>query len=149
MHSSIVLRAFPFVPIILAFCLITAFLDLPTMSSMSIVRFAMNDLLRQLIQDVVDSTCSNGVVETAYVDLLADYLTVNPPGPKDPIVVVLSEGQIESVQIPYEGYTVEVRDYDAVAEYLNYAVDEESQPLEDWTEVDEDGDRYAPRMFSA
>lgn len=44
----------------------------------------MNDLLRALIQDVIDSTCSNGVVETSYVDKLADYLAANPPRANPP-----------------------------------------------------------------
>ena len=113
----------------------------------------MNDLLRQLIQDVVDGASLDGQftpwANSPDIAKLADYLAVNPPGPKDLIVVVLSEGQIESVDIPYEGYSVEVRDYDAVADWEEYSDPGDRQPLEDWTEVDEDGDRYASRMFSA
>jgi len=112
----------------------------------------MNDLLRQLMQDVVDSADDDGcsddltVASKAAIDGLAVYLAANPPGPKDPIVVVLSEGQVENVQIPYEG-CVEVRDYDAVDDYLEYTHPEDQEPLEDWTEVDENGERYAPRVW--
>ncbi len=105
----------------------------------------MNDLLRQLIRNVVNPT-TDYLID---INKLADYLVANPPGPKDPFIVVLSEGQIENVVIPYEGYSVEVRDYDAVDAYLEYGDPYDSQPLEDWTEVDEDGDRYAPRIFTA
>ena len=98
----------------------------------------MNDLLRQLIQNVVDGNTGNGcfgeaICSQSAVNRLADYLTANPPGPKDPIIVILSEGQVENVQIPYEGYTVEVRDYDAV---------------DDHPEYDDHGDRYVPRVWS-
>jgi len=113
----------------------------------------MNDLLRQLIQDVVDGNTGNGCFGEAIcsqyaVNRLADYLTANPPGPKDPIVVVLADGQIESVQIPYEG-CVEVRDYDAYTDWLHYAECGGSQPIGDWTEADENGDRYVPRVWQA
>ena len=113
----------------------------------------MNDLLRQLIQNVVDSADDDGcsddltVASKAAIAGLADYLTVNPPGPKDPIVVILSEGQIEDIQIPYEGYSVEVRDYDKVTDYLDFGSEDDQQPLADWTEPDENGDRYAPRVW--
>ena len=104
----------------------------------------MNKLLRALIQDVIDSTCSNGVVETAYVDKLADYLAANPPGPKDPIIVILAEGEVQDVQIPYEGYTVEVHAY-VPEEWLD---DEDPYDLEECTDVDENGDRYQTLVWS-
>ena len=113
----------------------------------------MNDLLRALIQNVVDSADDEGcsddltVASKNAIDKLADYLAANPPGPKDPIVVVLADGAIESVQIPYEGYSVEVRDYDAYTDWLHYAERGGSQPIGDWTEEDENGDRYVPRVW--
>ena len=39
----------------------------------------MDDLLRQLIQNVVDSTYNTGGVPITDIDKLADYLTANPP----------------------------------------------------------------------
>ena len=114
----------------------------------------MNDLLRALIQDVVDSANDDGcndndltVASKPAIDGLADYLAANPPGPKDPIIVILSEGEVQDIQLPYGGH-VEVRDYDAVDDYLEYTETADQEPLEDWTEVDEYGDRYAPRVWS-
>jgi hypothetical protein len=113
----------------------------------------MNDLLRALIQDVVDSASMDGrftaCVDKEAIGKLADYLAMNPPGPKEPIVVILTEGEVTDVHIPYEGYSVEVRDYDTVANWEEYADPDDSQPLQDWTEVDEDGGCYASRMFIA
>jgi len=112
----------------------------------------MNDLLRQLIRNVVDSTdhCNDGRtrVKRADLDRLDDYLAVNPPGPREPIVVILSCGQVEDIQIPYEGYSVEVRDYDVVDDWRMNADPSESGPLDDWTEVDENGARYATKTWS-
>ena len=112
----------------------------------------MNDLLRQLILDVVDGNTDNGcfgeaICSQSAVNRLADYLVANPPGPKDPIVVILSGERVEDVQIPYEGYSVEVRDYDIVRVWKDYADPDDDQPLADWTEADENGDRYAPRVW--
>lgn len=107
----------------------------------------MNDLLRALIQNVVDSTYSTGGVPITAIDRLANYLAANPPGTKDPIVVILSEGAVQDVQILYEGYTVEVRDYDAVDNWRKFANPDESGPLEGWTEIDEDGDRYTVKIW--
>ena len=113
----------------------------------------MNEVLRQLIRDVVDSADDDGcsddltVASKAAIAGLDDYLTANPPGPKDPIVVVLAAGDIQDVQIPYEGYSVEVRDYDEVDGYLAYADRDDEQPLDDWTEIDESGKRYAPTVW--
>jgi len=113
----------------------------------------MNDLLRQLIQNAVDNssgdTFTGDRVTTSKADIakLADYLAVNPPGPKAPIVVILSEGQVEDIQIPYEGYRVDVHDYDTVTDWELYADKDAEEPVEDWTEVDEHGDRYVVKTW--
>jgi len=113
----------------------------------------MNDLLRQLIQDAVDNVSDDDydddlvITNKAAMHGLAAYLAVNPPGPKDPIVVVLAVGDVQDVQIPYEGYSVEVRDYDEVDGYLAYADRADEQPLDDWTEIDESGKRYVSRVW--
>jgi hypothetical protein len=118
----------------------------------------MNDVLRALITNLTNVSGSPAYVESAQrkaIDGLAAYLAVNPPGPKEPIVVVLSEGAVTDVQIPYEGYSVEVRDYDQVDDWRRYADDnggdggDDDEPLEDWTEEDENGDRYAALTFRA
>lgn len=96
----------------------------------------MNDLLRALIQDVVNSTYSMGGVSITVVDKLADYLVANPPEPKDPIIVILSEGEVKDVQIPCEGCTVEVHDYTDGNAYMS------PKDLKDYPEIDEDYYRY-------
>jgi len=112
----------------------------------------MNDLLRALIQNVVDNAdnegCSNDLTVTSKnaVDGLAAYLAANPPGSKDPIVVIFTDGAVQDVQIPCGG-CVEVRDYDAVDDYLEYTHPEDQEPLDDWTEVDENGERYSSHVW--
>ena len=106
----------------------------------------MNDQLRELIQNVVESADDCGceddltVASKSAIDALAGYLRNPPPvaartladrfppdAPPDPIVVILDGGVVQTVENIPTGCVVHFHDYDVPEDYGDAELDENGE----------------------